>query len=28
VLNDLVAACYQPPGVSCPIIERLETELA
>ena len=28
VLKDLVAACDQPHGASCPIIERLETELA
>jgi MerR family transcriptional regulator, mercuric resistance operon regulatory protein len=28
VLQGLVAACDQPHGVSCPIIERLETELA
>ncbi|HEX3949880.1 MAG TPA: MerR family transcriptional regulator [Steroidobacteraceae bacterium] len=28
VLQDLVAACDQPHGTSCPIIERLETELA
>ncbi len=28
VLRDLVAACDQPHGASCPIIERLETELA
>jgi MerR family transcriptional regulator, mercuric resistance operon regulatory protein len=28
VLQDLVAACDQPHGASCPIIERLETELA
>jgi MerR family mercuric resistance operon transcriptional regulator len=27
VLRDLVAACDQPHGASCPIIERLETEL-
>jgi MerR family mercuric resistance operon transcriptional regulator len=28
VLRDLVAACEHPHGASCPIIERLETELA
>jgi MerR family transcriptional regulator, mercuric resistance operon regulatory protein len=28
VLRDLVAACDQPHGARCPIIERLETELA
>jgi MerR family transcriptional regulator, mercuric resistance operon regulatory protein len=28
VLRELVAACDQPHGASCPIIERLETELA
>ncbi|HEY6618438.1 MAG TPA: MerR family transcriptional regulator [Steroidobacteraceae bacterium] len=28
VLRDLVAACDQPHGASCPIIECLETELA
>ena len=28
VLRDLVAACDQPHGTNCPIIERLETELA
>ena len=27
VLRDLVAACDRPHGASCPIIERLETEL-
>jgi MerR family transcriptional regulator, mercuric resistance operon regulatory protein len=28
VLQSLVAACDQPHGASCPIIEQLETELA
>ncbi|HEX3915637.1 MAG TPA: MerR family transcriptional regulator [Steroidobacteraceae bacterium] len=28
VLQDLVTACDQPHGANCPIIERLETELA
>jgi MerR family mercuric resistance operon transcriptional regulator len=28
VLRGLVAACDQPHGASCPIIEQLETELA
>ena len=28
VLQGLVAACDQPHGASCPIIEQLETELA
>ena len=28
VLRDLVAACDRPHGSTCPIIERLETELA
>jgi MerR family transcriptional regulator, mercuric resistance operon regulatory protein len=28
VLKDLVAACDQPHGAGCPIIERLETEIA
>jgi MerR family transcriptional regulator, mercuric resistance operon regulatory protein len=28
VLRELVAACDQPHGTSCPIIEQLETETA